>query len=135
MSDTSNSFSNETLQNIFGSVYGYYTNANPPEDSDSPSHKISFVPLMSPSKTDVAQRLNSILEEEEINFEMDSSSQPHEEKYLKLNCMKSISELGWMSKMNIEKTLLLTLNWYAEFMKGNNMKEFTEKQIDEFIAE
>lgn len=53
MSDTSNSFSNETLQNIFGSVYGYYTNANPPEDSDSPSHKISFVPLMSPSKTDV----------------------------------------------------------------------------------
>ena len=73
--------------------------------------------------------------DKKINFEINSSSQPHEEKYLKLNCMKSISELGWMSKMNIEKTLLLTLNWYAEFMKGNNMKEFTEKQIDEFIAE
>ena len=37
--------------------------------------------------------------------------------------------------MNIEKTLLWTLNWYDEFMKGNDMKEFTEKQIDEFIGE
>ena len=60
--------------------------------------------------------------------------QPHEEKYLRLDCSKAVSKLGWRSKINLEKTLLLTLNWYTEFMKGTNMKEFSEKQIDEFMA-
>ena len=71
----------------------------------------------------------------EINFEIDISSQPHEEKHLRLDCTKSISELGWKSKMSIEKTLILTLKWYLAYIEGNNMKELSEKQIDEFIAE
>jgi CDP-glucose 4,6-dehydratase len=69
-----------------------------------------------------------------ISFEIDVSTQPHEEKYLRLDCSKAINQLGWKSKMNFEKTLLLTLNWYKEFLKNSNMKEFSEKQIDEFIA-
>jgi len=69
-----------------------------------------------------------------INLEIDTSMQPHEEKYLRLDCSKAVSKLGWRSKINLEKTLLLTLNWYTEFMKGTNMKEFSEKQIDEFMA-
>jgi CDP-glucose 4,6-dehydratase len=73
--------------------------------------------------------------DKEINFEMDSSSKPHEEKYLRLDCTKAISELGWKSKMNIEKTLMWTLKWYLAYIEGNNMKEFSEKQIDEFITE
>jgi len=72
--------------------------------------------------------------DEKINFEIDVSSQPHEEKYLRLDCSKAINQLGWKSKMNLENTLLLALNWYGEYMKGSNMKEFTERQIDEFIA-
>ncbi|MBC8502039.1 MAG: CDP-glucose 4,6-dehydratase [Nitrosopumilus sp.] len=72
--------------------------------------------------------------DKKMNLEIDTSIQPHEEKYLRLDCSKAVSELGWESKMNLEKTLLWTLNWYTEFMKGNNMKEFTEKQIDEFMA-
>ncbi len=71
----------------------------------------------------------------EINFEIDTSSQPHEEKYLSLDCSKASNELGWGSKMNIEKTLQWTLDWYNEFMKGGgSMREFSEKQIDEFMA-
>jgi CDP-glucose 4,6-dehydratase len=70
----------------------------------------------------------------EMDLEMDASTQPHEEKYLRLDCSKSISKLKWKSKMDLEKTLLLTLNWYTEFMKGNNMKYITEKQIDQFMA-
>ena len=71
---------------------------------------------------------------DEIKFEIDDSIQPYEEKYLRLDCSKSINQLGWKSKMDLEKTLFLTLNWYKEFMKGGNMKEFTEKQIDEFMV-
>jgi len=71
----------------------------------------------------------------EIKFEIDLSSQPHEEKYLRLDCTKAISELGWKSKMDIEKTLLWTLKWYLAYFDGKNMKEFSEKQINEFITE
>jgi CDP-glucose 4,6-dehydratase len=73
--------------------------------------------------------------DKKVNFEMDSSHQPHEEKYLRLDCTKAISELGWKSKMNIEKTLLWTLNWYLAYIEGKNMKELSEQQIDEFIGE
>ena len=72
--------------------------------------------------------------DEKINFEKDISSQPHEEKYLRLDCSKAINQLDWKSKMGLENTLLWTINWYKEFMKGNNMKKFTESQIDEFNA-
>ena len=59
--------------------------------------------------------------------------QPHEEKYLRLDCSKATNQLNWKSKMSLEKTLLWTINWYKEFMQGSNMQEFTDKQIDEFI--
>lgn len=71
----------------------------------------------------------------ELNFKMSSLPQPHEEKYLRLDCTKVISELGWNSKMSIEKTLMWTLKWYFAYNEGKNMKELSEKQIDEFIAE
>jgi len=73
--------------------------------------------------------------EKKINFEMDISTHPHEEKYIRLDCSKVISELGWKSKMNLEKTLMWTLKWYLSFFEGKNMKELSEKQIDAFIAE
>jgi len=72
--------------------------------------------------------------DEKINFEMDISAQPHEEKYLRLDCSKAINQLEWKSKLDLEKTLFLTLSWYKEFMKGSNMKRFTERQINEFMA-
>ena len=104
-----------------GKKFSQGWNFGPTKDDEKP---VSWITKFIENNTD-----------KEINFEIDSSFQPHEEKYLKLNCIKAISELGWTSKMNIEKTLLWTLNWYDEFMKGNDMKEFTEKQIDEFIGE
>ncbi len=70
-----------------------------------------------------------------INFEMDMSIQPHEEKYLRLDCSKVISELGWRSKMSLEKTLMWTLKWYLSFIEGENMKELSEKQIEAFMVE
>jgi CDP-glucose 4,6-dehydratase len=73
--------------------------------------------------------------DKKINFEMNSASQPHEEKFLRLDCTKVISELAWRSKIDIEKTLKLTLKWYLAYLEGKNMKEFSNKQIDEFIDE
>ena len=73
--------------------------------------------------------------DKKIDFEMDSQTQPHEEKYLRLDCTKAVYNLKWKSKMSIEKTLMWTLKWYLAYMEGKNMKELSEKQIDEFIEE
>ena len=70
---------------------------------------------------------------DKLNFKIETVSQPHEEKYLRLDCSKATNQLNWKSKMSLEKTLLWTINWYKEFMQGSNMQEFTDKQIDEFI--
>jgi len=90
--------------------------------------------------TDEEKSVKEIIEftkkhlDEKINFEIEVSSQPHEEKYLRLDCSKAINQLGWKSKMDLEKTLLWTLNWYKEYFKGNDMNNFSENQIDEFMV-
>ena len=71
---------------------------------------------------------------EKINFEIDNSLQPHEEKYLRLDCSKAEKRLGCKNKLNLQDTILWTLNWYKEFIKGSEMKEFTEKQIEDYLA-
>jgi len=73
--------------------------------------------------------------EQEIEIKIDNSEQPHETKYLNLDCSKSQNLLGWSSKMTIEQTLLFTLDWYKEFLKDGDMKRFTEKQIEKFMEE
>lgn len=71
---------------------------------------------------------------EKINFELENNVQPHETKYLRLDCSKAKEQLGWKSKMNAENTLLWTVNWYKEYLKNGKMKEFTERQVDEYLV-
>ena len=88
------------------------------------------------SKEETVEWIIKFLKEqlnEEIDLEINNSIQPHEEKYLRLDCSKATNQLGWESKMNLGKTLLWTMNWYAEYLKNNNVEEFTKKQIDEYM--
>ena len=57
---------------------------------------------------------------------------------LKLNCDKSLFDLGWSSVLNFEQTARFTSEWYNNFYGLNSdMIEFTLNQIDEYenIAE
>ena len=67
-----------------------------------------------------------------IKWDIDNSVNPHEENYLRLNCKKANSKLGWMPKLNLEQGLEWTIKWYKEYQQNNNMKEITEHQIEEF---
>ncbi len=66
------------------------------------------------------------------NFVTDTSKNPHETKILKLDCTKSHTKLGWSPKMDLEKALELTIEWYKEYEKGGDMRKISEKQIDDF---
>jgi len=76
----------------------------------------------------------SKLWEEEISWKVDKNENPHEEQFLKLDCSKAKSKLGWSSKMNIESSLEWTVGWYKKYKEGKNMKEVSENQINDFIA-
>jgi CDP-glucose 4,6-dehydratase len=68
------------------------------------------------------------------SFQIVSSKKSfHESKYLKLDCSKSIARLNWSPKLDIEKSISMTCDWYKNFYKDNkDMYAFTLKQIKQF---
>ncbi|MFV8327803.1 CDP-glucose 4,6-dehydratase [Flavobacterium sp. ZS1P14] len=60
--------------------------------------------------------------------------QLHEAGLLKLDISKAISELKWQPKMNAEKAVSMTMDWYSEFaINKENISVFTSQQINEFL--
>lgn len=59
----------------------------------------------------------------------------HEATYLKLDCAKSRSLLGWQPRWNIEKGLQETVDWYQAFSAGADMRDKTIAQINRFFNE
>ena len=68
----------------------------------------------------------------DIRWDIDNSVNPHEENYLRLNCIKANSRLGWMPKLNLEQGLEWVIEWYKQYEQNNNMREITEQQIENF---
>ncbi len=58
----------------------------------------------------------------------------HEANLLKLDINKAIAILGWKPKLSFDETLALTFDWYKHYYeKGEDMAEFTGKQINSFF--
>jgi CDP-glucose 4,6-dehydratase len=61
----------------------------------------------------------------------DNANHPHETVYLKLDCSKANSRLGWGPVFCLEETLEWTLSWYRTCLAGDrNMRDFTAQQIE-----
>jgi CDP-glucose 4,6-dehydratase len=58
----------------------------------------------------------------------------HEDHILRLDASKARAELGWQPKLKIETALEWTTAWYQAWKLGENMAEFTRKQIEEYQA-
>lgn len=67
-----------------------------------------------------------------IEWKIDDKVNPHEEKFLRLDCSKAELKLGWNPKINLEKALLWTTKWYKGFEEKKEMRKFTEEQVNEF---
>ncbi|MBO9699699.1 MAG: CDP-glucose 4,6-dehydratase [Sporocytophaga sp.] len=55
----------------------------------------------------------------------------HEAGLLKLDINKAINELGWYPRLNAEKAIEFTMEWYRHFEA--NPVEFTESQINSYF--
>lgn len=55
--------------------------------------------------------------------------QPHEANFLKLDCSKAKSVLGWKPKWEITDVVEMTAGWYKDFYSQGKAIEYVEKNI------
>jgi CDP-glucose 4,6-dehydratase len=64
----------------------------------------------------------------------DERPKPHEANYLKLDCSKARSRLGWTPRWNLQTALSAIVDWHRAYMNGDDMRSTTLAQIKEFEA-
>jgi CDP-glucose 4,6-dehydratase len=67
-----------------------------------------------------------------VGYEVDPGPHPHEANYLKLDCSKAISRLGWRPTWDLEKTLMKIVEWDMDFSSGGDAYSKCLSQIDDF---
>jgi CDP-glucose 4,6-dehydratase len=67
-----------------------------------------------------------------VRWKIDSAPQPHEAHYLKLDCSKSRALLGWQPRWKLETALERIVQWQRAWIDGQDMRDFTLRQIAAF---
>jgi CDP-glucose 4,6-dehydratase len=65
-------------------------------------------------------------------FVIDQNPQPHEAYYLKLDCSKANSELGWFPKWNLDIAIDKIVEWNKRYLQGNDVRTICIQQIVEY---
>lgn len=66
------------------------------------------------------------------SWQHDNSVQPHEAAFLKLDCGKARTRLGWTPTLGLARALQWTMAWYAARRDGADMRAFSLAQIADF---
>lgn len=69
---------------------------------------------------------------EDASFAADNNKHPHEAHYLKLDCSRAKSELGWHPRWDLEKALGSIIEWTKAYQEGRDLTKVCLKQIDEY---
>ena len=56
----------------------------------------------------------------------------YEAGLLNLNSKKTFQMIEWKNKIGFKESILLTSNWYKMYIKNNNMKDYTNSQIQNY---
>ncbi|MDB5866707.1 MAG: rfbG [Betaproteobacteria bacterium] len=69
-----------------------------------------------------------------LRWEIDPSAHPHEAHYLKLDCSKARSLLGWAARLNLGDALSWTAQWYAAYDEGRDAGTLVREQINQYAG-
>jgi len=64
-----------------------------------------------------------------ICWRADTHPQPLEASYLRLDCGKAKTELGWQPQWTLRDALNATVQWYQAFQRGEDVRTFALQQI------
>jgi CDP-glucose 4,6-dehydratase len=70
-----------------------------------------------------------------MEWHCDPAAQPHEAGYLKLDSSKARTRLQWMPRWRLPAALDNTLAWHQAWRSGQDMREQTLAQIDQYLNE
>ena len=68
-----------------------------------------------------------------LQWECNKVSGPHEANFLKLDCSKIKSKLGWKPKWNVEKAIEKTVEFSKIDLERTQILKEMEKQIEEYV--
>ena len=60
---------------------------------------------------------------------------PHEANFLKLDCSKLKSVLGWKPRWNLDKAVEKVVEWTKCYFSGGDVRACVDKQIEEYLSE
>lgn len=63
---------------------------------------------------------------------LDECVHPHEATYLKLDCSKAKSFLGWQPRWTLEQALDAVVEWNRSYYRGQNVREITAEHIRQY---
>ena len=66
------------------------------------------------------------------DWKVEPGTHPHEAHYLKLDCSKARSKLGWEPRLPLERALHWTADWYRAYQRGDDLRRLTHKQIMDY---
>lgn len=65
-------------------------------------------------------------------WNQESGGQPKEKEQLHVDSSRARANLGWRSRLSINQAVAWTARWYAAWMRGADMIEYTLSQIEEY---
>ncbi len=66
------------------------------------------------------------------SYGIDSSPQPHEAHYLKLDCSKAKNRLSWYPKWNLESAIDSIIDWTRAYQDRKDVKDICLQQIGKY---
>jgi CDP-glucose 4,6-dehydratase len=67
------------------------------------------------------------------SWRRDATEHPHEAAYLRLDCTKANTKLGWNPVLPLEEALDMTVEWYKHFNGRAAMRDISIAQIDRVL--
>lgn len=82
----------------------------------------------------VGEIMDSLAEKwpSDASWKLDQDVQPHEAQLLKLDISKAKGRLDWRPQWSVEKALQEIINWHKLWVVGDDMKNTTLNQINEY---
>jgi len=68
------------------------------------------------------------------SYSVDPGKHPHEAHYLKLDCSKARSGLGWRPKWDLEKSIDRIIEWTKAYRAQQDVAAVCRKQIEEYVS-
>jgi CDP-glucose 4,6-dehydratase len=67
------------------------------------------------------------------SWQLDSSVQPHEANYLKLDISKAKHKLAWQPQWSLAESLQKIMDWHKAYLAKQDMHGVSINQIKEFM--